>query len=362
MATNLLASTLEQMGDLDGAAMESARMRQQRIAKPDGSLGRLEALSVQLAGISGSLRPPLSPRTVIVCAADHGVVSEKVSAFPKGVTHQMVLNFLAGGATINVLARQLGAKVVVLDVGVDATLPQHMLLHSMKVRPGTGNIAKEQAMTRAEVLTAIEAGIAAANAEIQAGAKLIVVGEMGIGNTTPSAAIAAVITGVAAEEVTGQGTGLGLAGWRRKCAVVAQALELHQPDVDDPIDILSKIGGLEIAAAAGVILAAAAARVPVLLDGIVSTAAAALAVKFAPDAKNVMIAGHRSTEPGHRLLLNVLDLMPILDMDMRLGEGTGGILAIPILEAALSTLNEVATFEEAQITLYDNREAGVIIE
>ena len=354
MSTNLLAGTLEKISDLNGAAMEAARTRQQRLTKPDGSLGRLEALSVQLAGITGDLRPSLLPRTVIVCAADHGVTEENVSAYPQEVTYQMVLNFLAGGGAINVLARQFGAKVTVLDVGINADLPQHMLLRDLKVRRGTGNLLQKRAMKRPEVIEAIEAGITVANAEIKSGSRLLITGDMGIGNTTASAAVTAALTGLATEEVTGPGTGLGLMGWRRKCEVVHQAIELHKPDPEDPIDVLSKVGGLELAAIAGVVLAAAAAKVPVLLDGIVSTAGAAIAVCLSPDAKNVMIAGHRSTEPGHRVLLNYLDLTPVLDLDLRLGEGTGGMMAVPLLEAAVSTLNEMATFEEAQVYSRDH--------
>lgn len=355
MSTNLLAETLDKIGDLNGAAMEAARTRQQRLAKPEGSLGQLEALSVQLAGISSTLRPSLSPRTIIICAADHGVAEEKISAYLPAVTYQMVLNFLAGGAAINVFARQFGAKVTVLDVGVNGDLPQHMLLRNFKVRYGTDNFLHRRAMKRSDAVAAIEAGIRVAEAEIAAGSRLLIAGDMGIGNTTAGAAVAAALTGLSTEEVTGPGTGLGLMGWRRKCEVVQQAVELHTPDPNDPIDVLSKVGGLELGAIAGISLAAAAARIPVLLDGIVSTAGAALAVGLASDAKKVMIAGHRSTEPGHRVLLSYLDLNPILDLDLRLGEGTGAVLAIPLLEAAVASLNEMATFEEANIS---NRDAG----
>lgn len=360
MSTSLLAETVEKIGDLNGAAMEAARTRQQRLAKPDGSLGQLEALSVQLAGISGGLRPSLSPRSVIICAADHGVTAENVSAFPREVTHQMVLNFLAGGAAINILARQFGAKVTVLDVGIDADLPQHMLLRSMKVRRGTDNFLHRRAMSRAEAVASIETGIRVAATEIEAGSRLLVTGDMGIGNTTASAAIVAALTGLSVEEVTGPGTGLGLLGWRRKCEVVQQAVDLHGPDANDPVDVLSKVGGLEIAAIAGVILAAAAAKVPVILDGIAATAGAAIAVGLASDAKNVMIAGHRSTEPGHRVLLGYLDLTPVLDLDLRLGEGVGALLAIPILEASVATLNEMATFEEANVAPRNSGEQRVL--
>jgi nicotinate-nucleotide--dimethylbenzimidazole phosphoribosyltransferase len=226
----------------------------------------------------------------------------------------------------------------------------------MKVRYGTANMLHELAMTPAEATAAVETGIAAANAEIEAGARLLLTGDMGIGNTTSSAAIAAVLTDLSVREVTGPGTGLGLAGWRRKCDVIERAIVRHQPAPNDPLDILSKIGGLEIAAIVGVVLTAAAARVPVVIDGFVSTAGAALASVLSPAAKQFMIAGHRTTEPGHNALLTFLELNPILDLGMHLGEGTGAVLALPILEAAVATLNEMATFEEAGVSTQHNEE------
>ncbi|MBX3011433.1 MAG: nicotinate-nucleotide--dimethylbenzimidazole phosphoribosyltransferase [Caldilineaceae bacterium] len=329
--------------------MELVASQQQQLTKPTNALGRLEKLSARLAGITGAMAPSLRPRTVIVCAGDHGVTLEGVSAYPSEVTKQMVYNFLAGGAAINVLARQFDVNVIVLDVGVSGELPAHPRLRARKVRHGTANLAQGPAMSRREAVAAIEAGIRVAQEEIAAGSHLLLTGDMGIGNTTPSAAIAAVFTGLPVSQVTGMGTGVGLEGWRRKCAVIESALALHLPDPQDPIDVLSKVGGLEIGAIAGVIIAGAAARVPVVIDGVISTAGATLAVALCPAAKSFIIAGHRGVEPGHTALLDYLDLTPVLNLDLALGEGTGAVLALPILEAAVTTLNEMATFEEAQV-------------
>lgn len=349
MTADLLYATVAAVGVLDGAAMEAARRRQRELTKPEGALGRLETLSIQLAGITGTLRPPLKPRVVIVCAGDHGVTLEGVSAFPSAVTPQMVLNFLHGGAAINVLARQMDATVTVLDVGVAADLPDHPALRKARVRAGTGNLRRELAMERDEARSAVEAGIAAGQAAIAAGARVLVTGDMGIGNTTPSAAIAAVVTRRPPADVTGTGTGLAPDGWRHKVAVIEDALALHCPDPGDPLDVLAKVGGLEIGAIAGVILAGAAARVPVVIDGVISAAGAAIAVLLCPACKPFLVAGHRSVEPGHGALLAHLDLCPLVDLDLRLGEGTGAVLALPFLDAAVATLNEMATFGDAQV-------------
>lgn len=350
MSQNLLETTISEIRELDGVLMEAVRVRQQSLTKPTGALGTLEPLSAQLAGITGTLRPNLTPRTVLVCVGDHGVVDEGVSAYPSEVTQQMVANFLANGAAINVLARQFNTKVVVVDVGAAGDFPDHPNLQKRKVRHSTANMLHAPAMTRAEAVAAIEAGIDAANAEIEVGARLLVPGDMGIGNTTSSAAIAAVLTEASVPEVTGPGTGLGLSGWRRKCEVIQQVIEHHDPNPEDGLEILHTIGGLEIGAIAGVILAAAAARIPVVIDGIVSTAGAAIASLLCPLSKQYMIAGHCGAEPGHELLLHYLELSPLLNLRLRLGEGTGGVLALPILEASVATLNEMATFAEAQVS------------
>lgn len=358
----LLATTIASIAELDGPLMEMVASQQQQLTKPINALGRLEKLSARLAGITGQMDPPLRPRTVIICAGDHGVTIEGVSAYPPEVTTQMIYNFLAGGAAINVLARQFEVNVVVLDVGVIGDLPAHPQLRSMKVRRGTANIAQGPAMSRSEAVAAIEAGIRVAQEEIEAGATLLLTGDMGIGNTTPSSAITALITGLPVSQVTGMGTGVGLNGWRRKCEVIEGALSLHLPDPHDAIDVLSKVGGLEIGAIAGVIIAGAAARVPVVIDGIISTAGAAIAVLLCPAVKSFIIAGHRGVEPGHAALLDHLDLTPILDLDLALGEGTGAVLALPILEAAITTLNEMATFEDAQIARARSNEVNWFTE
>ena len=350
MDTELLQATITSVGALDADAMQAARERQANLTKPAGALGRLEQLSIQLAGITGQLRPPLSPRQVIVCAADHGVTVEGVSAYPPEVTAQMVLNFLHGGAAINVLARQMGAGVRVLDVGVMGDLPTHPLLHSAKVRRGTANLRHEPAMTRAEAAAAVAAGIRAAQEAIANGARVLLTGDMGIGNTTASAAIAAVFTGRTAADVTGYGTGVDPARWRHKVQVIEDALARHKPDAGDALGVLATVGGLEIGAIAGVILGAAASRVPVVIDGIISTAGAAIAVGLCPAVQPFLIAGHRSVEPGHGLLLTHLGLEPLIALDLRLGEGTGAVLALPLLDAAVGTLNEMATFAEAQVS------------
>jgi len=348
--TSLLMATIAQIGTLDVAAAEAARRRQQTLTKPVQALGQLEELSVQLAGITGKLRPPLRPCYVLVCAGDHGVVAEGVSAYPAAVTVQMVANILAGGAAINVLARQVGAQLLVVDVGVAGEVPAAPNLFKRKVRAGTANFVYEPAMSRAEAQATVEAGIAAAQHAIAAGARVLATGDMGIGNTTASAAIAALLTGRPAAETTGLGTGIGRGGWQKKVAAIERALQLHQPDPNDPLDVLSKIGGLEIGAIAGVVLGAAAARVPVLIDGIISTAGAALAVGLAPAARAFMVAGHQSAEPGHGALLEYMELRPLLNLDLRLGEGAGATLALPILDAAVATLNEMATFGAANVS------------
>ena len=350
MDSELLQATIAAVGALDAGAMQAARARQANLTKPAGALGRLEQLSIQLAGITGQMRPPLSPRQVIVCAADHGVSAEGVSAYPPEVTAQMVLNFLHGGAAINVLARQMGAGVRVLDVGVLRDLPAHPLLHSAKVRRGTANLRHEAAMSRAEAAAAVAAGIRAAQESIANGARVLLTGDMGIGNTTASAAIAAVFTGKPVAEVTGYGTGLAPARWRHKVQVIEDALALHKPDAHDALDVLAKVGGLEIGAIAGVILGGAAGRVPVVIDGIISTAGAAIAAGLRPAVQPFLIAGHRGVEPGHGLLLTHLGLEPLIALDLRLGEGTGAVLALPLLDAAVGTLNEMATFAEAQVS------------
>lgn len=348
--TITLESLTAQIPPLDESAMQAARARQDRLTKPQGSLGRLEALSIQLAGMTGQPRPCLAHKVITVMAGDHGVTAEGISAYPSEVTFQMVANFLAGGAAINVLGRQVGARVVVVDMGVEVELPLNKGLVSKKIGCGTGNIAREAAMSRVQAARAVLAGAEVVEAEAAHGLDILVPGDMGIGNTTASAAIAASVLGRAPGEIVGCGTGLDEAGRRRKVQVVEQALALHHPNPADSLDVLAKVGGFEIAGLAGAMLAAAARRVPILLDGFISTAAALLAVQLAPQAHSYLIAAHRSQERGHGLMLEWLGLRPLLDLDLRLGEGSGAALALPLVDAACRLLDEMATFGEAGVS------------
>lgn len=345
----LLRKTLAEIGDLDQQVMELIRRHHKQLTKPAGSLGILEEIAIRIGGVTRKKFPEITKKAVVVMAADHGVVAEGVSAFPQEVTAQMVSNFSCGGAAINVLARHTGAKVLVVDVGVAAPLPREKVI-AMKVRPGTANMAHGPAMTRDEAVRAIEVGIKVAGDLIAEGFDLLATGEMGIGNTTASSAMIAAFLQVPVKEVTGRGTGLDSQGMTRKETVIEEALRINQPDPDDPLDVLSKVGGLEIAALAGLILGAAANRVPVVIDGFISSTAALAAGRIAPRSLNFMIASHCSAEMAHRKLLQHLELKPLLELEMRLGEGTGAVLAFPIIEAALKILREMATFESAGIS------------
>ncbi len=339
---------------VDESAMAAARARQNLLTKPRGSLGRLETLSVQLAGIAGNPRPQIRRKVIVTMAGDHGVVTEGVSAYPQEVTPQMVANFLRGGAAINVLARHIGARVIVVDMGVAASLQPHPDLIDKKVAPGTGNIARGPAMSRKQAIQALLAGAEVVEAELDQGLDILGTGEMGIGNTTPSAAIAAAMTRHSPAEVVGRGTGIDDAGLSRKIAAVQRALTVNRPDPADALDVLAKLGGFEIGGLAGAMLAAAGHRRPVVVDGFISTAAAMIAVGLAPQSRSYLIPAHRSQERGHRLMLNWLGLEPLLDLDLRLGEGTGAAFGIWLAEAACRILNEMATFGEAGVS---NRES-----
>ncbi|WP_376701757.1 nicotinate-nucleotide--dimethylbenzimidazole phosphoribosyltransferase [Cohnella xylanilytica] len=344
-----LRQTIEAIRPLDEAAMKETERRLGRLTKPPGSLGRLESLAVQLAGIAGATvdRPPR--KAVVVMAADHGVCEEGVSAFPQEVTGQMVLNFLAGGAAINVLARQAGAEVVCVDIGVKSEVAHESLL-VRKVRAGTANLARGAAMTRDEAARAVEVGIGLAEELAARGIGLLATGEMGIGNTTPSAAMLAVFGELDPAEAVGRGTGLDDEGLRRKYETVKRAIETNRPNRDDVLDVIAKVGGLEIAGLAGLILGAAARGVPVVIDGFISTVAAIAAVRFAPIAREYLIPSHLSEERGHRLALRELGLEPMLNLEMRLGEGTGAALAFPVIDAACNVLSQMATFDSAGIS------------
>ncbi len=344
-----LLDTLEKIGELDAGSMRAARERQDKLTKPAGSLGALEEMSVRVAGITGQALPAPGVKAVIVMAADHGVTEEGVSLYPSSVTAQMVGNFLAGGAAINVLAGHAGARVCVVDIGVAAPLEDPRLV-SRKVRPGTANMARGPAMSRDEAVSAIEVGIEVAVEEIRSGVRFLAAGDMGIGNTTAASAITACMTGLDPREVTGRGTGIDDEALERKVEVVRAALRVNMPDSSDPIDVLSKVGGLEIAGMAGVLLACASERVPALVDGFISSAGALIAAGICPAAAEYMLASHLSVERGHRAALDSLGLHPVLDANMRLGEGTGAALAFLIVDASLKLLREMATFDEAGVS------------
>ncbi len=344
-----LESVKGRIKPLDERAMELAQKRLDSLTKPLGSLGVLEEIAKKLAGITGNPQPKIGKKTVIVMAGDHGVVEEGVSAYPQEVTTQMVFNFLNGGAGINVLARHVGAEVKVVDVGVAAPL-EALGLISCKVKMGTNNMAKGPAMSKEEAIKAIEAGIKVAEEVIKKGTDLLGVGDMGIGNTTPSSAILSVMGNLPVEEVVGRGTGINDERLKAKILAIKKAIEINKPNPEDALDVLAKVGGLEIGGIAGCIIGAAANRIPVVIDGFISGAAALIATGIVPETKDFMIASHVSAEQGHKKILELLGLKPILFMDMRLGEGTGATLAMNIVEAATKIVNEMATFQNAGVS------------
>lgn len=346
----VIRQTIAAIRDPDVAAMNWARRRHEQLTKPPGSLGRLEELAIRIVGITGRIPPTIQRKTIVVAAADHGVAEEGVSAYPSEVTAQMVLNFLRGGAAINVLARGVGADVVIVDAGVAADLPDHPNLVRRAVRRGTANFVHGPAMRYDEAEQAIANGIAIATQLREEGVDLLGVGEMGIGNTTAASAITAVITGRPVAEVTGRGTGITVDQLRHKIEVIDRAIRRNQPNPLDPIDVLAKVGGLEIATLVGVMLGGAAGRIPVIVDGFISGAAALVAVALAPQASFSLIAAHSSVEIGHRAILEHLEKAPLLNLDLRLGEGTGAALALPIVEHAVRIINEMATFREAGVS------------
>jgi nicotinate-nucleotide--dimethylbenzimidazole phosphoribosyltransferase len=346
----ILNRTVEAIKPPDKAAMAKARARQDDLTKPTGSLGRLEELSVQLAGIQRIASPRIEQKAVITMAGDHGVLAENIGNWPQEVTAQMVENFLNGGAGINVLARLAGARIVFVDMGVASDLKPHPQLTVRKVGYSTANMCQGPAMTAKQAVQAIEAGIDIVNSEADKGLDIVGTGDMGIGNTTASAAICAAITGKPAADVTGRGTGISDGQLQHKIEVIEKALAINRPDVSKPLDVLAKVGGFEIAGLVGVILGAAARRIPVVIDGFISGAAALTATALAPQARDYLIAGHVSAESGHPIMLELLGLKPLLNLNMRLGEGTGAALGILLAEAAVRTLNEMATFAEAGVS------------
>lgn len=344
----MLADTLAAIAPVDDALAPSVQTRLDALTKPPGSGGRLESLVSRLAAMTGAALPAVTPPGVVVFAADHGVAEEGVSAFPAEVTAQMVANFAAGGAAINVFARQIGARLEVVDVGVKGAVVSEGVVHA-KVRPGTANFAREDAMSLVEVERAIEVGIEAAARSHAAGCRCLIVGEMGIANTTASSALLAAISGQPAIRLVGQGTGIAPARLVHKAEVIEAALVARGADPAQPLDLLAKLGGLEIAAMMGAYLGAAARRMPILIDGFIATVAALLGCRLAPELRGYLVFGHRSCEPGHDVALALLDAEPLLDLQMRLGEGTGAALAFPLLEAACRMLSEMATFDSASI-------------
>jgi nicotinate-nucleotide--dimethylbenzimidazole phosphoribosyltransferase len=338
---------LPEIPSLDAAAIGSAQERLDHLTKPPGSLGRLEELAAWLAGVQAQPLPSVERRTVFVVAADHGIAARGVSAYPSEVTAQMVVNFLRGGAAINVLAHAAGAEVVVIDAGVKGEVPPHPRLISRRIGPGTADASRGPAMTLDEARRCVQTGLdQAAESE----ADVIGCGEMGIGNTTAASAVVAALLGLAPRRVTGRGTGVDGRAYRRKVFFVEEALAVNRPSAEDGLDVLAKVGGFEIGVLAGLMVGAAARRKAVLIDGFISGAAALIATSLAPAARDYMLASHLSSEPGHRYSLRHLGLEPLLDLRLRLGEGTGAALAIPLLDASCRVLREMATFEEAGVS------------
>lgn len=348
--SELLNKTIENIKPLNNEAAKKAEARQNNLTKPQGSLGRLENIAIQLAAIQGKEKPAIKEKAILTLAGDHGVIEEGIVDWPQEVTAQMVLNFLGEGAAINVLTKHVGARVTVVDVGVATDIPNHSKLVVKRVANGTKNMAKGPAMTREEAIKAIEAGIEAVNEEVQKGLDIVGTGDMGICNTTPSAAICAVITGKPVKDVTGRGTGIDDDRLMHKVQVIEKAIEKNKPNPKDALDVLEKVGGFEIAGIAGVIIGAAANGIPVVIDGFISGAGALIATELVPQAKDYIIAGHRSQEPGHRVMLDHMGLEPVLDLDMRLGEGTGAALSFSLIEASVKILSDMATFGEAGVS------------
>lgn len=345
-----LAEVTRSISPIDRNLMEKTQKRLDSLTKPLGSLGRLEELAKTITGITGRTDPKLIDKVIFTFAGDHGVTDEGVSAYPKEVTAQMVYNFIRGGAGINVLARHVGAKVIVADLGVAEDLKKHPGLIIKKIGYGTKNMAKGPAMTKDEALRSIESGIDIFESAFKKGIDIVGVGEMGIGNTTSASAITAVFTKRPVSDVTGRGTGIDDASLAGKVSVIEKAITLNRPDDKDAIDVLANVGGFEVGGLAGVILAAASRRIPVVIDGFISSAAALVAFHIEPKTKEYMIASHCSVERGHKVILDHIGLKPILDLNLRLGEGTGAALAIGIADASIKILTEMATFESAGVS------------
>lgn len=346
----LVNETCARIAPIDARIADETQRILDDKTKPRRSLGRLEDVACQVAAIRGTSSPVLGDKAIVVMGADHGVCEEGVSAYPQEVTAQMLLNFAHGGAAINVLARHAGARVVVVDIGVKEPLPADIGIRAERVGPGTRNFARGPAMSRDEAVRAIDVGIRIARELAASGVGLVGIGDMGIGNTTASSALAAAFTGAAPDEVTGRGTGIDDRALRRKVETIKRALDVNRIDAADPFGTLAALGGFEIAGLCGVVLGAAAERIPVVMDGFIASTAALCAVRIAPDAAGYLVASHRSVEAGHRLVLAAIGAKPLLDLDLRLGEGTGAALAMNLVEAALRILHEMATFASAGVS------------
>ncbi|MBT6595926.1 MAG: nicotinate-nucleotide--dimethylbenzimidazole phosphoribosyltransferase [Nitrospina sp.] len=347
---DLIQDTLNSIKPIPLLRFETAQTHLDSLTKPPGSLGLLEDLAKKYAAIRDTSQPAINKKSVIIFAADHGVTEEGISAYPAEVTPQMVQNFLDGGAAVNVLAKQQNAEILVVDIGVNHKFAPHPELLDRKIAFGTRNLAKEPAMTRAEAEEAIAIGIQIAAQLADTDVDLLATGEMGIGNTTASSAIFSVLSGLPANKVTGRGTGIDDKTLDKKISVIQQALERHAPDLDDPIDILAKVGGFEIGGIMGLLLGAASKNIPVVIDGFISSAGASLAIKLNPAIKDYIFSSHRSAEPGHEVFFDLLQAPPLFDLKMRLGEGTGAVLAFNLIEAAVKIYSEMATFQSAGIS------------
>lgn len=345
-----LNKIINKIKKVDYSLGEKTQKRLDNLTKPQGSLGRLEELAKQIVEITENETPPIKDKVIFTLAGDHGVTEEGVSIYPKEVTAQMVYNFLKGGAGINVLARHIGARIVIVDMGVASDLKPHRQLVIKKINYGTKNMVKGPAMSRKEAIKSIEKGIEVFEEEFEKGIDVIGTGDMGIGNTTSSSAIASVITGKSVEDMTGRGTGVDDNTLSHKIEVIKKALRVNKPDRENAIDVLSKVGGFEIGGLAGVILGAASKRIPVVIDGFISGASALIAYQLEPKVKNYLIAAHCSAEKGHKIILNYIGLDPLLNLNLRLGEGTGAALGIDIIEVSIKTLTEMATFQSASVS------------
>jgi nicotinate-nucleotide--dimethylbenzimidazole phosphoribosyltransferase len=341
---------VDRITEIDYELMKKTQNRLDNLTKPQGSLGRLEELAKLIVGITRNENPVLRNKIIFTMSGDHGVTEEGISAYPKEVTPQMVYNFLGGGAGINILARHVGARVVVVDMGVACDLKPHNDLVIKKVNYGTKNMVKGPAMSKDEAIKSIEAGIEVFEEEAEIDIDIVGTGDMGIGNTTASSAIASLVTGRSAEEVTGRGTGIDDKTLSKKQEVIKKAINLNKPEAKDAIDVLSKVGGFEIGGLAGIILAASSKRVPIVIDGFISGAAALIAYQLCPKIKDYLIASHQSQEKGHKIILDFLGVKPLLNLNLRLGEGTGAALAMSIIEASVKILNEMATFQSAGVS------------